>query len=468
MSLMQNSLKVNNPRKVEDARGYIRSILDTIVMIEDGTQDDASEAVSTLLADVRALEKISGISTEFGVKETNLGRFVGSILQDREKLFKLNQAAKVNEADIFGIDFSEYEKLIRRAGELNLKYEETVSKGKTFKKTDIKGLGTLIDDMDAFQTKMGSGIQTAEWDAAFNKMKELHRELVSVKSEAQKPDSSSTGGIVEEIGRDAEKAEQSLDGLKNTARETREAVSQTTQKPQQSLEDMAAEILGGDQAENELEAIEEKTEQTGKVVAQLDDKFVETFANIGNSITELIGKMDKLYDEGIKVSNVFDQTDGGNPPWADWFKETTGKQGIADMNDGVLMLVESLDKLTGQMTHVVQITNRLFLNSGAEKFFGNAQAGIELLIDSLVEVNEKVSQSQAELTRIGGVQTGISEDVMKQLIRDSKASGRKQGRKQEAERVKSLNRLYTEQRTRLNEIYALQEKIRKGEGDANA
>lgn len=458
VALMQNSLKIGNPKKVEDARGYIRSIMDTITMIEDGTQDDPSDAVSTLLADVRALEKISGISANFGVKETSISKFVSSILQDRERISDLNRAAKIKESEIFGVDFSEYEKLIRRAGELNLKYEETVSKGKTFKKKDITELGSLIDDMDAFQAKMGVGIQTEEWDAAFNKMKDLHRELVSVKSEAKQPDSSVTGGVAETIGRDAEKAEQKLDGLEKKAKETSEVVTQTAETPQMSFEEMADRILGTDQAENELEQVEEKTEQTGKVIAQLDDKFIETFTNIGHSITDLIGKMDKLYDEGIKVSNVFDQADGVTPPWADWFKETTGQQGIADMNDGVLMLVESLDKLTGQMTHVVQIINRLFLNNGSNAFFDDARAGIEMMIDGLIALGDKADQTQTELSRLGGVNTGIDASTMQQLIDAAVMKG--------AQSADTLNRKLAQQKKIMNEIFALQDMRNKGMGDA--
>lgn len=204
---------------------------------------------------------------------------------------------------------------------------------------------------------------------------------------------------------------------------------------------------------------------TDQVFAQMDEKFVQSIENMTQSLAGLVSKMDKFCDDAMKVSKAFGNLDddAGRPPWADWFKETTGQAGIADMNEGILMLVESLDKLSDKATHMVQIINRMFLSGENGKFFGDARAGIELMLEGLDKLDQKAADSYNELSRMGGVNTGIDADTMRQMIEQSK----KTGRKQQSEREKTLNQLYSDQRARLKEIYDLKAKMRREEGDAD-
>lgn len=161
--------------------------------------------------------------------------------------------------------------------------------------------------------------------------------------------------------------------------------------------------------------------------------------------------MEQAADAAKQTGQVFAQMD-------DKLRES-----IDSMTDSIDLLVLAMDELNDKATHMVGVINRMFLKNDNKEFFGNTQAGIELLVESMGQLEVQAAQTQVELARISGVKTGISEDAMKQLIEQSKSTGRKQ----QAEREKTLNQLYAEQRARLKEIYDLKKKMRKGEGDAD-
>lgn len=125
---------------------------------------------------------------------------------------------------------------------------------------------------------------------------------------------------------------------------------------------------GAKKTGEELDEVKDKAGQAGKVVAQMDDKFNESVNNMVSSITELVAKMDQMYDEGVKISGIFDGFDGERPPWADWFKETTGQAGIEKMEGGLKSLIESFDTLNSR----VELTAKLLA----------AIAGVDLNVDA--------------------------------------------------------------------------------------
>lgn len=354
----------------------------------------------SLIAQVDAIQEIAKIDKDAMVhlNADHLKDFAAVYVNASERIKKAQNETQAEGKKVLGIDFNTLDQLMNRASKRIMEFSRALSGEGDM--PDLKSVTGIIQQMTSIEKKFGAPIQLEEWVKALDTLRKVRSEVIAM----QKSD----GGN------------------------------------------------GSDPAG--LSQVEEKTEQTGKVIAQLDDKFIETFTNIGNSITDLIGKMDKLYDEGIKVSNIFDQADGATPPWADWFKETTGQQGIADMNDGVLMLVESLDKLTGQMTHVVQIINRLFLNNGSNAFFDDARAGIEMMIDGLIALGDKADQAQTELSRLGGINTGIDAATMQQLIDAAVKKG--------AQSADTLNRKLAQQKKIMNEIFALQDMRNKGMGDA--
>lgn len=171
----------------------------------------------------------------------------------------------------------------------------------------------------------------------------------------------------------------------------------------------------------------------------------------------------KVEDEVKKTGEEFDEVKGKAEQTGKVFAQMDDKlqESIDNMTAGIELMVAAMDQMNDKATHMVGVINRMFLQNDNKEFFGNAQAGIELLVESMDQLETQASQTQAELARIGGVNTGISEDAMKQLIEESKRTGRKQ----QSEREKTLNQLYTEQRARLREIYDLKKRMRKEEGD---
>lgn len=198
------------------------------------------------------------------------------------------------------------------------------------------------------------------------------------------------------------------------------------------------------QARGELESIIRLLAEVNRIDAGTEAKSVATNPE---KVKDELGEAE---EQAKQTGQVFAQMD-------DKLRES-----IDNMTAGIELMVAAMDQMNDKATHMVGVINRMFLQSDNKEFFGNTQAGIELLVESMGQLEAQAAQTQAELTRIGGVNTGISEDAMNQLIKQSMNAGRKQ----QADRERTLNQLYTEQRARLKEIYDLHARMRKGEGDA--
>lgn len=405
-NLFNNALKIVDPKKMEQARNAIASILQTITLIRSGKQDSAKDAIKGLMTDFRDLEKLMGITAKFGIKETNVKRFVDSLYQDREKLSKAAAEGRVKAQDILGIDFDEYQRLIVKAGELSQAYETATSKGKKLNKKDSKEIKETYDAMATLQAKMGEGIITTEWDDTFSRLSDIHKKILGIKQETEKPQEIHA----DQISNDADKAKEKLEGLETQARETNEAVDNIGDEP--------AAVQKDEKLEGEFERVEAQAEETTKVLAQMDDKFVDSINNMTNSLTDLVGKMDQLYDEAVKILPLFSDLDSdGRPPWADLFKETTGQSGIKDMNAGLEKLIANMDDLNAK----AELTAKLLAAvAGVDLDVDAAQ--LQKALDALTKVKKKPVDDSAD-TLTGAVKDAgeAADQTAKKVVKISDA-----------------------------------------------